>query len=229
MQKLDPLKDNLSSVELVRISGSDLDIVSAARVCFGKTAESFGEREEKLIAYLLKNKHTSPFEHNQLVYKVKLPLFVARQWMRHRIGVSYNEISGRYSELPLDFYIPNKWRIPDAKNKQSSCFVNLKNEAELLEKYKKSIDIAGKTYKELIEAGVTRELARCVLPLCTYTEFIFTCNLVSLMHFLNLRADSHAQWEIQQYANCLQELAQPHFPSSFKAWIELKKQNKENL
>ncbi|HBS48525.1 TPA: FAD-dependent thymidylate synthase [Candidatus Dependentiae bacterium] len=224
-KKLDPLKDNLSLVELVRISGNDLDIVNAARVCYGHQSETITDRDEKLIKYLLVNKHTSPFEHNQISFKIKAPLFVVRQWMRHRVGVSYNEISGRYSVSPLDFYVPQKLRTPDAVNKQGSNAAELKNEKELLAQYKKTIESSANTYKELLENGVARELARCVLPLCTYTEFIFTCNLVSLMHFLSLRLDKHAQWEIQQYSQSMLDLAKPHFPVSLALYEELKINN----
>ena len=104
MKKIDPLNDGLSSLELVRVSGSDLDVVNAARVSYSRESKQFDVRDEKLIHYLLSHCHTSPFEHTHLVYHVKLPLFIARQWMRHRVGVSYNEVSGRYSQISLEFY-----------------------------------------------------------------------------------------------------------------------------
>src|SRR5581483_2885690 len=107
-----PLADNISQVELVRISGSDLDIVNAARVSYGKESKIFEERDLRLLSYLLEHKHTTPFEHNSLTFRIKCPLFVARQWMRHRMA-SYNEISYRYVEVPEEFYIPNVWRYQD--------------------------------------------------------------------------------------------------------------------
>ncbi len=223
MKILDPLKDGVSSLELLRSSGRDLDVVNAARVCYGKESEDFSEKDEKLLRYLLVHRHTSPFEHTHLVYRVRTPLFVVRQWMRHRIGVSYNEVSGRYTEMPLEFYTPNKWRVADATNKQGSVEATLEKDEETFAAYKRALKTSGDVYNELLANGVCRELARGVLPLCTYTSFIFTCNLVSLFHFLGLRADVHAQWEIQQYANGMRELAKEHFPVSIKAWEELQK------
>lgn len=229
MIKLDPLFDGISSIELVRASGSDLDVVNAARVSYGAVSSQLTDRDKKLINYLIKHRHTSPFEHTQLVYRIKAPMFVVRQWMRHRVGVSYNEISGRYTVLPLEFYIPKKWRIQDPINKQGSIEANIISDEECRNAYKKLIEEAIKTYKQLMEAGVCRELARGVLPVCTYTEFIFTCNLVSLFHFVDLRADSHAQWEIQQYAKGMLALARPHFETSISAWEDLKGINYETL
>ena len=115
----DPLLDGISSVSLVRVSGSDLDIVNAARVSFGKVATTVSERDKNLIKYLIEHDHTSPFEHNQFSFRIKAPLFVTRQWMRHRMN-SYNEISYRYVKAPLEFYIPPHWRHQDATNRQCS-------------------------------------------------------------------------------------------------------------
>lgn len=221
MKQLDPLGDGLSSLSLIRSSGSDLDVVNAARVSYGKESEQFGVRDEKLIHYLLSHGHTSPFEHTHLVYHVKLPIFIARQWMRHRIGVSYNEVSGRYTQIPLEFYIPKQWRVPDKHNRQGSVVATVDNEQELFTAYKKLIDECGKTYQQLLQAGIAKELARGVLPLCTYTQFIFTCNLVSLFHFVKLRYDYHAQLEIQQYAQGMLAFAQQYFPVSVETWCKL--------
>lgn len=222
MKIIDPLHDGLSSLELVRASGSDLDVVNAARVSYGTIKETLSDRDEKLIRYLIAHEHTSPFEHNQLVYRIKAPIYVVRDWVRHRIGVSYNEISGRYAELPLEFYTPQQWRKQDPDNKQSSIPTVFEKEQEINTDYKKAIETAGAAYKALLAAGVCRELARGVLPVCIYTQFIFTCNLVSLFHFIRLRAHPSAQWEIQQYARGLLELARPHFPLSLHAWEDLK-------
>lgn len=218
-QRLDPLQDGISSLELIRISGSDIDVVNAARVSFGKTSIEMTERDEKLIAYLLKHKHTSPFEHNQLSFRIKCPLIVSRQWMRHRMN-SYNEVSQRYVKVSLEFFIPQTWRHQSATNKQSShgAFASKKLE----KKYRASIELAAQTYEELLDAGVAREIARSVLPTCTYTEFIFTCNLHSLMHFLNLRLTEGAQYEIRMYAQGLLKLAKPHFPITLAEWEKLR-------
>ncbi|MCL4361661.1 FAD-dependent thymidylate synthase [Candidatus Dependentiae bacterium] len=212
---IDPLLDGISSVELVRVSGSDLDVVNAARVSYGKVSTEVTERDRGLISYLVQHEHTSPFEHNQLSFRIKCPLYVARQWMRHRMN-SYNEISYRYVKSALEFYIPNKWRYQDTKNRQGS--VGQFDSPEVMEKYQKALDSAKKAYEELLEMGVCREQARGLLPLCTYTEFIFTCNLHSLMHFLRLRLNPGAQWEIRVYAQAMYDLAVPHFEISLKEW-----------
>jgi thymidylate synthase (FAD) len=216
--KISPLADGISSIELVRISGSDVDVVNAARVSYGKFVTTLDERDKKLIKFLIEHKHTSPFEHNQLSYRIKAPIFVVRQWMRHRMN-SYNEISYRYVKAPLEFYIPPYWRNQDPKNKQGSigAFAN----AVLLEEYKKSIEVSVRAYEMLLDNGVCRELARGLLPLCTYTEFIFTCNLHSLMHFLQLRLHPGAQSEIREYAKGLLMLAIPHFPESLGIWQQM--------
>ncbi len=218
---IDPLGDNLSSLELVRTGGSDLDVVNAARVSYGSRKDTVDERDAKLIHYLLKHHHTSPFEHTQLVFRVKAPIYVVRQWMRHRVGVSYNEISARYAVIPLEFYTPTQWRAQDETNKQGSFAKELSNDDDLHAAYQSTIDSACVSYQKLLDAGVCRELARGVLPVCTYTHFIFTCNLISLFHFVRLRADSHAQWEIQQYAKGMLEMAQESFPYSIASWKKI--------
>ncbi|HJM68430.1 MAG TPA: FAD-dependent thymidylate synthase [Candidatus Babeliales bacterium] len=212
---IDPLGDGISSVALVRASGSDLDVVNAARVSLGKVSTELSERDDKLIRFLMEHDHTSPFEHNQLSFRIKAPMYVVRQWMRHRMN-SYNEISYRYVKAPLEFYVPKEWRIQDSVDKQASLggFAN----QELTEAYVKNIESAVAAYEKLLEAGVAREQARGCLPVSTYTEFIFTCNLHSLMHFMRLRIPKNAQWEIQVFARALLELAEPHFPVSLREW-----------
>lgn len=214
-QKLDPLGDGISSLELLRVSGSDLDIANAARVSYGRVSHTLSERDEKLITFLMDHNHSSPFEHNQLSFRVKAPIFVTRQWMRHRIN-SYNEISYRYVKVKTEFYIPPKFRLQDENNKQSSygAFDN----KDIKEQYKKALENAYATYTNMLEAGVCREQARAILPVATYTEFIYTCNLQSLMHFMRLRLGSGAQKEIRNYAAALLQLALPHFSYSLTAW-----------
>lgn len=216
---IDPLGDGISSVALIRVSGSDLDIVNAARVSYGKTSKQLTERDQKLIKYLIEHKHTSPFEHNQLSFRVKAPIFVVRQWMRHRMN-SYNEISYRYVESPLEFYLPKNWRFQDKINHQAS-FGSFESD-EALRFYQQSIEQAKISYLKMLELGVCREQARAVLPVTTYTEFIFTCNLHSLLHFLDLRLAKGAQWEIQQFAKALLTLSEPCFPVTINSWSNLK-------
>lgn len=214
---IDPLKDGISAVSLIRHSGSDVDVVNAARVSFGKYVTETSERDKKLINFLMQHDHTSPFEHNQLSFRIKAPIFVVRQWMRHRMN-SYNEISYRYVQAPTEFYVPKNWRYQDTQNKQAS--VGAFENKELDKKYRDQIAQAYATYEELLASGVSRELARTVLPVCTYTEFIFTCNLLSLMNFLRLRLAHGAQYEIRCYAAAMLNLALPHFPVSLGAWKE---------
>ncbi len=216
--KRDPLGDGISSVELVRVSGSDVDIANAARVSYGKRVDTVSERDVKLIRFLMRHSHSSPFEHNQLSFRIKCPLYIARQWMRHRMN-SYNELSYRYVKAKDEFYTPKLWRNQDKTNKQASTGAFEK--PEVFERYKKAIADAKAAYDFVLEQGVCREQARGLLPLCTYTEFIFTCNLHSLMHFMRLRLGQGAQYEIQNYARAMLELALPHFPISLSAWKEL--------
>src|SRR3990167_6454758 len=118
-QHIDPLEDGISSIELVRVSGSDLDVANAARVSYGKVSTELSDRDKKLIAFLMEHNHTSPFEHNQFSFRIKAPIFIARQWMRHRMN-SYNEISYRYVQAATEFYVPPTWRFQDEINRQAS-------------------------------------------------------------------------------------------------------------
>lgn len=214
--KLDPLEDGISSVELIRVSGSDLDVANAARVSYGKVSKEITDRDVKLIEFLMQHEHTSPFEHNQLSFRIKTPIFVARQWFRHRMN-SYNEISYRYVKADTkEYYVPNVWRYQDKINKQSST--GSFEREDLKAKYREAIASAVKAYEELLAEGVCREQARTLLPLSTYTEFIFTCNLHSLMHFIKLRLSPDAQYEIRVYAHALLKLAYEYFPISLKAF-----------
>ncbi|MEX0939778.1 MAG: FAD-dependent thymidylate synthase [Candidatus Babeliales bacterium] len=213
--KLDPLGDGISSLELIRVSGSDLDIVNAARVSYGKLSTTLSDRDQNLIKFLMEHRHTSPFEHNQLSFRVKTPIYVQREWMRHRMN-SFNEISYRFVKAKVEFYIPRYWRRQDTANKQSS--IGAFEDNQLRELYIKNLQASYKAYEDLLEQGVAREQARGLLPVCIYTEFIFTCNLHSLMHFLKLRLDQGAQKEIRAYAFGLLKLAEPYFPIALTEW-----------
>lgn len=212
---IDPLGDGISSVELIRHSGSDLDVVNAARVSYGKVSTDITERDKALIRYLMDHDHSSPFEHNQLSFRIKTPMYVARQWMRHRMN-SYNEISYRYVKSPLEFYVPKSWRKQDTVNKQSS-YGQFTDEA-MFAAYMNSLETAKNAYLALLDQGVCREQARGVLPTCVYTEFIFTCNMHSLLHFIRLRISPHAQYEIRVYAQAMLDLAVEHFPVTVEAF-----------
>ncbi|WP_129409360.1 FAD-dependent thymidylate synthase [Marinitoga lauensis] len=199
--------------------GNDRTAVKAARVSYGKEISN-DDKDKKLIYYLMKHKHHSPFEHQVFTFHVKTPIFIARQWMRHRIG-SYNEISRRYTtKYAEEFYIPDHIRIQDTVNKQGSIKTNdehMQNKAINIINY--TYDYLFETYNKLLEMGVAREMARMILPVGQYTQFYWTVNTRSLMNFLNLRADSHAQWEIQQYAVALAEVFKEKLPWTYEAFM----------
>jgi thymidylate synthase (FAD) len=218
-QVLDPLQDGLSSLRLLETSGSDLGIVNAARVSYNRESKAFSEADGKILETLITHGHETPFEQTFLQFHVKLPIFVARQWMRHRIGVSYNEQSARYTQMKDEFYVPKEWRTTS----KDGLAAQPEKAQDLKAAYRHALEVSAQTYKQLLEAGISRELARGVLPVSLYTQFVFSCNLRSLFHFASLRADSHAQWEIQQYAKGMIQLAQTHFPRSIDTWCRIKK------
>ena len=206
-------------VELIDFMGSDLRAVEAARVSFQKGLSS-EKRDKKLIDYLMENGHESPFEHIVFTFRIKAPMFVARQWFRHRIS-SFNEISGRYSVIKHEFYYPENLRIQDDINRQGSLFgMEKEKENPGLEKLKKQTEDCYNTYEELLESGVAREMARMVLPVNIYTQWFWTINARSLMNFLNLRADSHAQFEIQEYALQIAKIFEEKCPWTYEAFIK---------
>jgi len=205
-------------VRLVDFMGGDQGVVDAARVSYGGKSKG-EEADRKLIAYLLKHKHETPFEHAVFKFHVKTPIFVMRQWIRHRMA-SYNEISARYTEVKDEFYIPTQWRAQDLKNKQGSVAAPQLDHAALTAAFTKQVDAALKTYKDMLAAGVARELARMVLPVNAYTEFYWTVNTRSLMNFITLRADVHAQWEIQQYAEAAADYFKQKMPWTYDAFVQ---------
>lgn len=210
-------------VRLVDHMGNDLSIVRAARVSYDadwRTGEDEG-KDEKLIAYLMKNHHTSPFEAVTFTFEVKAPLFVFRQWHRHRTW-SYNEVSARYSELPEEFYVPELSDITtqSASNKQMRTDAQ-HPQALLMQSYmRKSMMDAFALYKELLAQGCPRELARSVLPTSTYSRMFATVDLHNLFHFLRLRLHEHAQKEIRVYAEAMLELVEPIVPYAVAAFKE---------
>ncbi|PLV56589.1 FAD-dependent thymidylate synthase [Thermotoga sp. SG1] len=195
-------------VELIDVLGNDLSAVRAARVSFNMELKD-EEKDRRLVEYLMRHGHESPFEHIVFTFHVKAPIFVARQWFRHRIA-SYNELSGRYSKLTYEFYIPPLQRFGQTRI----------DPEKVIEKISHVVNESYQTYMELIEAGVPREVARIILPLNLYTRFYWTVNARSLMNFLNLRADSHAQWEIQQYAVAIAKIFREKCPWTYEAFIK---------
>lgn len=206
-------------VKLVDFMGGDVRAVSAARVSFGGTSKG-EERDKLLIKYLMENKHLSPFEHCYFQFHIKCPIFVARQWMRHRIA-SYNEISARYTEVKDEFYLPTAFRVQDISNRQGSIESDKLDNAALSKIYEEAIEQSYQAYQKLLKAGVAREMARGILPVAQYTQFYWTVNLRSLLNFISLRADSHAQYEIRVYANAIKEIVKQKMPWSFAAFEAL--------
>ncbi|HEY8540815.1 MAG TPA: FAD-dependent thymidylate synthase, partial [Pseudothermotoga sp.] len=194
-------------VKLVDNMGNDISVVRAARISHGK--EPIDEqRDRKLLEHLLKSGHESPFEHIVFTFHIKCPIFVARQWMRHRIA-SYNELSGRYTEFTDEFY------LPDFEKR-----TNKKQDEQAKQIFEQAYEASYRYYKQLLEIGFQREVARLVLPLATYTQFIWTVNGRSLMNFLSLRADSHAQWEMQQFAIAVARIFKQLCPWTYEAFVK---------
>lgn len=209
---------NKGFVKLINFTeNADILVVSSARVSFGKIAKTPDE-DRKLIRYLLANSHSSPFEHNSFTFSIKTPLFVRSQWHRHRVGISYNEISARYTEMKEEFYVPQSWRAQDTKNKQGSLVSETLDQERLTNELLYANEKAINAYRELLKHGVAREMARLVLPVNLYTEFFFTCNARSLMHFIGLRSEAHAQWEIRQYSNILADIFRQLMPWTYEAF-----------
>lgn len=211
-------------VELIDSSGNDQRIVRAARVSFGgDLASNDPEKDKKLIRYLIKNDHTSPLEHVTFTFHVICPIFVARQWMRHRTW-SYNEISARYTEVDMDFYFPDEWREQSASNKQASAgpIQNQFTQDSLKVSYAEFLARVEVMYNELLDAGVSREMARMVIPQAVMTRFYGTVDLHNLLRFIQLRDHAHAQSEIREYAVAMKEMARSVAPVAVAAWDEFK-------
>lgn len=206
-------------VRMVDHMGGDISISRAARVSYD-AAWRAGEDEgsdAKLIRYLWKNRHTTPFEAVQFTFEVKAPIFVFRQWHRHRTW-SFNELSARYRELPEEIYIP-PFRAQATTNKQGSeGFVGEGDSAALDATFRHAYKTSFDAYRYALSKGVARELARSVLPVATYSHMFATVNLLNLLKFLTLRCDSHAQYEIRVYADAMRELIRPIVPIAVSAW-----------
>lgn len=211
---------DLGELTLVDFMGSDLSVVQGARISNGAALPDWrGAPDERLIRFLAENGHMSPFEHAVFKFYVKCPIFVAREWQRHRT-FSYNERSGRYKEFEAEFYSPEHVRVPDPANKQSSIEVDSSPglpEWWVLSRLQGVYDLAWNNYQSMLKAGVAREMARMVLPVATYTEFIVTGNLRNWMHFLELRNSPEAQYEIRVYAQAIAEILKEKMPLSYDA------------
>lgn len=210
-------------VRLIEMMGDDLSVVRNARVSYDaewRTGADAG-KDEKLIQYLVNNGHTSPFESVQFTFDIKAPIFVVRQWHRHRTW-SYNEVSARYTELPEEFYIPELDKVTkqSADNKQMRTDEQLDvDDVDLFVKaLERHSEQAFMNYRTALERGVPRELARCFLPLNTYTHMFATVDLHNLMHFIRLRMHPHAQHEIRVYAEAMLRIIEWNVPRSVMAF-----------
>jgi thymidylate synthase (FAD) len=207
-------------VRLIDVMGDDAAIVQAARVSYGSGTKKVLE-DRGLIRYLLRHAHTTPFEMVEFKFHVKLPIFVARQWIRHRTA-NVNEYSGRYSEMKDEFYTPNPndIRPQSVLNKQGRSEETLSDgmAEQAANAFKAGQDEAYAQYQEFLEQGIAREIARINLPVSNYTEWYWKIDLHNLFHFLRLRIDSHAQYEIRVFAEAIAELVKPFVPHAWEAF-----------
>lgn len=217
MDKIDVLDHGF--VRLVDHMGSDLAVVRAARVSYD-AAWRAGEDEgsdTRLIRYLWNNKHTSPFEAVEFQFEVKAPIFVFRQWHRHRTW-SFNELSARYRELPEEFYVPAAEQIGMQSGSNKQMRVDAAPDMVASGMIRLACEASFGIYRSLLDRGVPRELARSVLPVATYSHMFAKVDLRNLLGFLDLRLHSHAQYEIRVYAEAMRDLARKVTPISIEAW-----------
>ena len=215
-------------IEVVDSLGNDLTVLNSARVSFGKRKTKFDKSDERLVRYLAKHKHYSPFRHLQVQFHIKAPEFVMRQWYKHVVGIettsnsstkdhAWNEISGRYVPVE-DFYTPEIFRQQSEDNKQAT-----EGAVEDQETAKHHWDVAmfhaKEQYDKLLKMGVGKEQARGILPLNQYTEVYWTASFQAIMNFIELRYEKTSQWEIQEYAKVLLDIVTELFPETTKAWM----------
>lgn len=209
-------------VHLVKCCAEDIDVVDGARVSFNSTVSEMTERDAGLIKFLMRERHGSPFEHTYFKFRVKAPIFVFREWHRHRAGHSYNEWSARYSVLSPEFYVPET--VLTQKGKPGAyTFEELDNpeNKDLFEKWlKDSGQLAYQLYEQSLELGISKQQARLFLPVNIYSEMIWSCNARSLMHFLSLRNTDFAQMEIREYAQAVELMFSEVMPITHSAFIE---------
>lgn len=220
MQKVSVLDHGY--VLLVDVFGSDKRVVNAARTSYDKafTSDFLTSSDISLLRYLLRHRHTTPFEMCSMTFEIKLPISVARQLIRHRTA-KVNEYSTRYTTALEEVYLPEKYRAQAQNNKQGSDGILPDHiQEELHELDNKLLEQMKQVYKRKLELGVSREQARDMLPLANYTKMVWTMDLHNLFHFLKLRTDSHAQWEIRQYAFAIASFVKRSFPESYIAWVD---------
>jgi thymidylate synthase (FAD) len=215
---MDSLNDSKSLVQILEVMGNDLTVVNAARVSFSKESSELVEGDVKLIKYLARNHHISPFFHPQIRMRLKMPIFVAREWFRHNIGFARNEVSRRYVDSEPEVYMPTELRERDSNVKQGSKNESIESNDSVALIMRKAMEVSVSTYNSMLAANVAPEVARGVLPQSMYTEFIETGSLYAYARLCKLRLDPHAQLEIRLYADAIDKQMVAHFPVS---WVAL--------
>ncbi len=208
-------------VRLDDAMAGDLSVVNSARVSLGRRKTEMDESDEGLIRFLMRDRHGTPFEHNAFRFHIRTPIFVAREWFRHRVG-SFNEFSMRYAKATDDFYVPEPEDVRTQVGKPGAYSFE-PVDSELAEQTREELravyDQAYATYERLVEAGVARELARAVMPVGAYTEFYWTVNARALMNFVTLRAHETAQREIRRYAEAVETFFAEKMPVTHAAFV----------
>lgn len=210
-------------VSLEDSCADDLSVVNSARVSYNKYHQVMEDGDDKLIGFLLKNRHGTPFEQNFFRFRVKAPIFVFREWHRHRIGISINEWSARYSELKPEFYIPELENVRTQEGKPGH-YVYAKSEVNAAGRFREQLDKSSKeqymNYQQALDEGIAKEQARFFLPVNIYSEMYWSCNARSLMSFLSLRNAPKAMWEIRQYAAQLENIFREIMPITWQYFVE---------
>lgn len=209
---------NEGFVRLLSVYGTDQTVEESARISYSNAEKRNVSDTKTLLRYLMRHQHTSVFEMVEARFHIRLPIFIMRQLVRHRTA-NLNEISGRYSELPTEFYIPVEFNKQSKTNKQGADKTMVPAVAhDLVTQYEDGLEVCADIYQSLLSEDVAKEQARYILPVSTYTECIWKMDLNNLFRFLKLRTDSHAQKEMQDYANAIEQLTKPHFPICFEAY-----------
>ena len=203
-------------IEFVDSYGTDMTVVQSALVSTGAASS---KDPEGLINYMLRHNHSTPFRTCFVTVVIYAPIFLFRQWMRHNIGITYNEISGRYVELPAEYYVPKDYHFQSTSNKQGASLAIPQEDADFYQTVVEGVsDNCQSTYKMLLDAGVAKEEARMILPLSQFSMVRMTASMEAVMHFLGLRLDSHAQGLMREYAAALHKIAECIWPATIEAW-----------
>jgi thymidylate synthase (FAD) len=225
MSTLDSIASHPASacVEVLSINGSDARVVNAARVSFAKwidESKPLTEKDAKLISYLAEHGHDSPFHHPQICLRIKMPIFVAREWYRHTVGFTRNEVSRRYVDSPIQCFAPMILRQRDANIKQGSAATPVIEHEFCADVLKNSMNFSISCYRQLLARGVCPEQARIVLPQSMMTEFIETASLSGYARLCKQRMNTDAQYEIRAYAAAVADILRVHFPVSWAALLK---------